>query len=272
MPWFRVIQHLLPHSTAWSVTAEKKLRNFARALAEAPATFRTFVDEVWEEVLPEYTTHLNEWEREFGIFVAASETEDDRRTHIDAAWKAQGGQDPTYIEDLLHDAGFTDLYVHECWSTVGPPTWAARDPRNYTEQPAVGTVQCCADLTLGDYKQPQCSSGFDTDGGETDGDPITQWQCDNLLTNEPGYLVNKDLTRRAPPPVPDDEDTWPYFIYISGEALEVVHDDDPLIPSYRRAELERLLLKVCPTQHWIVLKVAFINEGVFDASFGESFE
>jgi len=272
MPWFRVIQHLLPHSTAWSVTAEKKLRNFALALAEAPATFKTFVDEVWEEVFPEYTTHLSEWEREGGIFVNAADSDATRREKIDAWWKADGGQSPTDIEDVLHDSGFTELFVHECWSTVGPPTWVARDPGDYTEIPAIGTVQCSA-CDWGSYEQPQCSSGFDTSGGVDDGDPITQWQCDDLVANDPGYLVNSNLTRRAPPAPPDDSTKWPYFIYVSGEVLSTDVNDWPIIINTRRAEIERLLLKHCPTQHWIVLAVRWIAPvDIFSDDFDDSFE
>lgn len=247
MLFFRIFQHLLPQGAAWVTTITKTLRRFFLGLSEQPTETRTFLDKVYLDLFPETARSkddadpneasgaLEEWERQFGIEPNADEAT--RRLALAAEWRATGGQSPGYIQGVLHTAGFTNLFVFDFWLS-GPP-YVARDPRDYTNQPLVGIYQCTGD---GEPSQPQCS------------DLASQPQCNGWLSNETYYLVNKDLTRRAPPPIPDDEDKWPYFFYVGPEAgpeeLSVV---DPA----RRAELERLLLKIRPTHLWIVLRADF---------------
>src|SRR5690349_24823396 len=100
MLFFRVFQHLLPRSEAWKVTIQKTLRRFFEGLAEGtPASFRTFVDQVYEDVFPETTRELAAWEKQFGLEPNASEAA--RRLALAAEWAATGGQSPAYIEGVL---------------------------------------------------------------------------------------------------------------------------------------------------------------------------
>jgi hypothetical protein len=80
--------------------------------------------------------------------------------------------------------------------------------------------------------------------------------CDSTLTNDPHYLVNLDLTRRAPPPVPDDPSYWPYFLYFGGANFP----DLAPVPASRVAELKELLLRISPAQQWIVLRIDAVDE------------
>lgn len=239
MLFFTQLQHLLPRATAWAVTVEKTLRKFLEGLTGLPSDIRDFVDQVHADRMPTTTRELAEWERQFGL--TAGEDEDTRRMALAAAWAAQGGQSPRYIQDTLQSAGF-DLYVHEWWEPGSAPP-VARDPRDYTSQPLIGIYQASA---LPD--QPQCSALPD------------QPQCNRFLANETGYLVNKNLTDVAPPPVPDDSTKWPYFLYVGGAVFPEV----ALVLESRRAELERLLLKYCPTQNWIVTLVEYSASVVDD--------
>jgi hypothetical protein len=128
-------------------------------------------------------------------------------------------------------AGF-DVYLHEWWEPNSDPR-VVRDPRNYTLIPLVGTVQCGEPLA-------QC------------GEPYQE--CNRFLVNDPGYLVNRDLTRRAPPPVPSDAYSWRYFLYWGG----AVFGTKANVPAARRDEFERLLLKLCPAQQWLVTYVDYV--------------
>lgn len=247
--FFRQLQHLLPDARAWRVVKEKTLKKFLEGLAQKPADVRSFADSVHAELFPETTTHLAEWESQFGMFAAA--TDADRRTNLAAEWAATGGQSPRYIEDTLQAAGF-DVYVHEWWSS-GPSPYVARDPRLYTTQPLIGTFQCSAHSN-----QPECQTAG----------TYRQPQCDALLANDPGYLLNETLTREAPPPVPDDPATWPYFLYFGGATF----GDLAYVPNARRMEFLRLVLKLVPTQNWKVIVVDYTTEGVFDDSFDSTFE
>lgn len=231
MSFLRTFKHLLPSGAAWRLTIKKTLRRFFEGLAAgAPELARAFIDGVYDDLFPRTTRELAKWETQFGL--PGGTDEQARRDAVDASWKARGGQSPKYLQDIVQAAGF-DLYIHEWWSS-GPP-YVARDPRLYTRQPLIGSVQCGEPLA-------QC--------GERTA------QCNAFLANDPGYIVNLDFTRRPPPRVPDDPDTWPYFLYWGGATFP----DPAYVPANRRAELERLLLKLCPTQQWLVLLVVYFGD------------
>jgi len=227
--FLRVYQHLLPNAKAWRITTAKTLRSFFEGLAGAPEDARTFLDAVYGDIFPATTRELAAWEEQFGI--DANPVEATRRLNLAAEWAAGGGQSPGYIQDVLHTAGFTNVYIHEWWES-GPP-YVARDPRDYTTVPNLGTVQCGEAIAV-------C--------GET------QAQCNAFLANEPGYFDNLDLTPRAPPLITDDADTWRFFLYFAGETFPTAAE----VPATRRAEFERLLLKLCPNQQWIVTIVDYV--------------
>lgn len=234
---FRLIQHLLPRALAWSTTAQKRLRQYLEGLASLPSDARTFVDLVYLDLLPATSRELATWEKQFALSPGGSEAE--RRAKLAATWAIQGRQSPDYIQRTLQAAGF-DVYVHEWWES-GPP-YVARDPRDHTTQPLIGLYQC-------ESTSPwEC---FDSGPG----DPLGP-HCDNTLANDPGYLVNLDLTRRSPPPVPSDPSTWPYFLYIGGETFP----DLALVLASRVAELKELLLRIVPAQQWIVLLIDPVDE------------
>lgn len=252
--FFRVYQHLLPDGAAWRLTVTRTLRRFFEGLSDWPADARSYIDGVWANAFPGSTTELAEYEAQFGLIAPA--TTEARRLQLAASWMAQGGQSPAYLQDTVQAAGF-DLYLHEWWdpnATVVPQTQCGeplaqcdepaalcmfksalpiRNPRDYTNDPLLGTVQCGEDLS-------QC------------GEPAAL--CDNFLVNEPGYIVNLNLTRRPPPNVPTDPARWPYFMYWGAETFP----DRAEVPADRRAELERLVKKICPTQQWLVMLVDYV--------------
>jgi hypothetical protein len=235
----RLFQHLLPRALAWRTTVGTNLRRFFEGLSGLPLDIRTFIDLVYLDLLPSTTRELAAWERQFALPAGGSDAF--RRLKIATAWSTQGRQSPDYIQRTIHAAGFTALYLHEWWES-GPP-YVARDPRDYTVQPLIGEYQC------EDEGDPwQC---FDAGPGDQLGP-----HCDDSLENEPGYLVNLDLTRRAPPPVPSDPAYWPYFLYFGGETF----GDLAPVDSSRIAELKALLLRISPAQQWLVLMIEGVDE------------
>jgi hypothetical protein len=271
--FLRIYTHLLPTGAAWRLGFQKQLTKFFNGLTGFPSDARAYADLVFLDAFPSTTRQVPLWRSQFGIEPGANDAAD--RLQLDTAWKSQGGQDPDYLQSILQGAGFP-LYMHEWW-TDDPPFKQpccgdsrakcgdskalassrsykrfVRDPRNYTLQPATGTVQCSAFPD-----QPQCSSFGD------------QPQSNAFLSNEPGYLVNLDLTRSAPPAIPDDTAqsapdakafdwvpaTWPYFFYVGGATFP----NRVSIPASRRAELERLVLKLRPSQQWVVMLVDYVN-------------
>jgi hypothetical protein len=253
----RLIQHLLPRALAWKTTtptgeraAAKRLRQYLEGLGGFFGQVVAFADLVYLDLLPRSTRELAAWEKQFGLGSGGSIA--DRRAKLAGAWGLQGGQSPDYLQSTLHAAGFTTVYVHEWWAS-GPP-YVARDPRAHVRQPLLGVYQCEA------VSAWEC---FAPDPGE----PLAP-HCDETLANDPGYLVNLDLTRRAPPPVPDDPSRWPYFLYLASETFP----DLAPVPSSRVAELKELILQIAPAQQWIVLLVEPVDEleGFGSSAFGSA--
>jgi hypothetical protein len=230
---FTTFQHLLPRALAWRTTIATSLRRYVTGLAAFAGDVRTFIDLAYLDLFPPSTRELPAWETEFAL--AGTGDEATRRLRLAAAWAAQGGQSPEYIQSVIQAAGFTEVFIYEWWGS-GPP-FLARDPRNYTTRPLLGVYQCEASSPW------QC---FNPGPGQ----PLAP-HCDDHLANEPGYIVNLDLTRRAPPLVPDDPAFWPYFLYFAGEVFPELAPVD----AARVDELKELLLRLCPAQQWIVLMI-----------------
>lgn len=229
------------------------LRKFFVGLTGGFSDVRDAVDAVWAEIDPATTTSQTEWQSQFGIFWDGTDSAATKQADLETAWSARGGQSTDYLETLLQDAGF-DVYVHDPWVSGSPPPFEPRDPSFYTAQPIIGPAVCCG-ASAGQY----CC--FDGEGQTCAGD---------FLQNNVGYLVNDDKGGKAPPPIPDDPDVWPFLIYIGPSVLNP--SAPAQVPNSRRAEFERLLLKYRPAHCWIVINVDFVTDGVFDGSFDATFE
>jgi hypothetical protein len=238
LSFLSLYQHLLPRGLAWRTTVETTLRKFFVGLSGLPTDIRTFVDLVYLDLLPPTTRELTSWEKQFALNPGGSEAA--RREKIATAWSTQGRQSPDYIQRTLHAAGFTTVFIHEWWQS-GPP-YVAHDPRDYTTQPLIGIYQCEGSTPW------ECFAAGASQ-------PLAP-HCDDSLINDPGYLVNLDLTRRAPPPVSDDPSRWPYFLYFAGETFP----DLAPVPASRIAELKELLLRISPAQQWLVLLIEAVDE------------
>ena len=126
-----VEQLLLPRARAFFFwQSGSQLRQFFEGLAGLPADARAFVDLVWSDTQPADTRELTGWEEQFAL-VESGLTEADRRTRLDAAWSATGGQSPRYLQDVVQANGFS-VFVHEWWDIPvigGDPT--PRNPNTY---------------------------------------------------------------------------------------------------------------------------------------------
>jgi len=78
----------------------------------------------------------------------------------------------------------------------------------------------------------------------------------NVFFGEPGFVLGENTggTRFVPKvyTIPDDPDTWPFFVYIGSQIFGVQAD----VPAVRRIEFERMILKYFPEHLWVML---FIN-------------
>jgi len=270
--FLRQIEHLLPRAHAWRMPFAGELRKLFRGLVGAPSDLRDYCDGIHTQLDPQLTTELPTWQKQFGLFPTG--TESDQRNALASAWQQQGGQSPNYLQSVVRAAGF-DVYIHEWPQDVaslsqiecGEPLAACGEPRAecadrginrfvhnpllYTDQPLSGTVQC--------GNPPGTAGVIPAECGEPDA------MCNGFLANSASvrYLVNKDLSQNAPPSIPTNSDSWHYFLYWGGPTLD---DDNPSlstnwasIPAARKVEFERLILKLCPMQQWLVTVVNYTS-------------
>lgn len=234
-----IFKHLLPQSRAWKLTHPSNLRNFFECLApdtvEKP---RDFADGVFGDIFPSTTRHLVEWERQFGLPLAPSLNETQRRERLAAKWRDVGGQSPKLIQDTLRDSGF-DVYVHDWWEPgTEPPVGVlmqatARNPLtviNTTYSTVIPMVDCGEELAACGEEWAECGNYSSVVGF---GYPlVNKFIYDS---DEVGYTV------------PSDPAKWPFFMYVGGRNFGDVAE----IPASRRYEFEELLLRIRPAQLWI---------------------
>jgi len=279
----RVYQRLLPRARAFFFwQSGSQLRQFFEGLAGLPTDARAFVDLVWGDTQPADTRELSEWEEQFAL-PASGLSEADRRTRLDAEWKAVGGQSPRYLQDILQANGF-NVFVHEWWELPvigGDPT--PRDPRVYlsdSDGPALAVL--CG--------EPEALCGED---GSATSPPIVAPVVCGQTTDPVGYvLVNKirtsltiasgcgdddyECSDRGPTEdsvenfafcgqpvsitvgtrqyeIPDDPDPWRHFLYWGAESFP----DQAAVDGLRRDEFEDLLLKLNPGQQWLGILVDY---------------
>ena len=260
--FFRMYQHLLPRARAWSLTIKKQLREFFEGLVPFQADFKLFIDQIYEDVDPELTRELEKWEKQFQL--SGSGTDVERRQSLDAAWKAEGGQSPGYLQELLQKAGF-DVYVHDWWYYVGLTRYT-KNPNDYVGGGFPLSVFGEPNMFFGEseayfgerfpgggkllvnkgpgvsYFKPTEYTGF----GESKayfGEPQAVFGETNGIRFEPKVYE-----------IPSDPDYWPEFVYVGAETFPFFAD----VPAVRQTEFERMILKYFPANKWVILLINYI--------------
>lgn len=269
---FKQFKHLLPNSKAFNLTPAKNLRYFFEGIGNALNAPRIFLDLIWDDIFPSKTRQLNEWETQFAL-PSTFLTEDQRRTRLDAVWKAIGGQSPRYIQDTLQNAGF-NVYVHEWWDPIPQRPLGGSVRNDYTPTPRNPI------LYLDDGQTTSPFLMFDGGSDAQDGDTLSYDGATNVPVGYP--LVNKviapaisticdgnaDMQDGAQLAqdggnytfyaqrqyiLPTDSEKWHYFLYIGGKTFPT----QAQIPNARREEFEELCLKIRPLEQWLGILVEY---------------
>lgn len=267
--FFDILRHLLPNARAWRLTVLSTLRKYLTGLMNGfGPDVKAFYDGLWEDLFPATTRSVPAWEAQFGLANTLTDMAD-RRSRLDAAWKATGGQDPQYLQDTLQNAGF-DVYVHEWWvpgtepalNTIAAAT--ARDPNTYLGdgEASVQFLSCdgASDMQDGD---PVAQDGASTGPSgyalvnklsellvATIGDGSDQMYDGGISAMDGGRLLSYSEKQYA---IPSDPTVFPYFIYIGG----AIFPDKAIVSMSRKNEFEQLCLKICPAQLWIGILVQY---------------
>lgn len=117
------------------------------------------------------------------------------------------------------------------------------DPRTLVADAGAGHTQCGE---TGDSVFAVAECGEQPPNQDTELSAV----CDFTPVGDQGYWVNSNGTDwQGQPLIPDDENKWPFFMYLSaarGFPLTVLD-----VEIDRKPELRELALRLCPTQHWI---------------------
>lgn len=259
-----IFKHVLPQARAWSLTIDKRLREFFEGLSGTGDDLKIFLDDIWLDLFPLTTRELDLWDKQFGLADTGLTTQQ-RRDRLDAAWKAVGAQDPRYIEDTLQASGF-NVFVHEWWvpgSEAAVGVKACATPQNpllflrRSTGPIIYLVACGELLSECGETIAEAGNSAEPTGyplvnkvftSEKDllilcGEVVSA--CGEVDAECGNFLIFKEVQREYI--IPEDTAKWPYFLYISGPDFGELAQVD----NKRRDEFEDLLLKICPTQQWI---------------------
>lgn len=271
MLFLRIFKHLLPDAKAWRITVDKRLRQFFSGLTGIGDDVKTFFDLIFSDIDPQQTRQLELWENQFAL-PNTNIIESERRSRLDAAWKATGGQSPRYIQDTLQNAGF-DVYVYEWWvpgSEAAVNVKACATPRdpNSVLNVSAGTIVY---LTECGEPNAECGEAFMEAGNFvtqfgyllvnklfiTTRDFITLCGEPFMECGEPQAECGDFLTYINIPivyPIPTDPACWPYIVYIGGSTFGA----PAVINENRRDEFEDLCLKIVPAQQWIGIIAEYV--------------
>lgn len=256
---FTTFKHLFSRSQAWRLVASP-IKEYIKGFSYFPGDLRDFIDNIWLDIFPDTTRELGKWENQFGI--GQTGTTQERLDNLKGRWQAQGGQGFDYLQDLIHDSGYPQVFLHEWWFidgseviTINPNILngvyeiycLAPDSDCGATEAECGILLSTTDLVMLVNKGPELSSfdygiyclAPDSDCGSTDA------ECGVLtgLTFVPiEYMI------------PQDPVQWRYIIYVGAETFGEVAE----VPAELRGEFERLLLGKMPYQQWMGLLINYV--------------
>lgn len=256
---FNTLKHLFSRSQAWRLVASP-IKEYIKGYSYFPVTIRDFIDNIWNDIFPSKTMELEKWEQQFNLQPEGATQE--RIDNLIGRWRAQGGQGLDYLQDLIHDSGYPQVFLHEWWIPGSDPV-EARNPNQYLGD--VYSVYCLA-------PDSDCGSAFADCGGPS-------VEAKNMLVNKGPEVLSVGFATYCLSPdsdcgsseaecgviigtgfipliysIPQDEIQWRYIIYVGAEIFSEYAE----VPAELQDEFERLLLGKLPYQQWIGPMINYI--------------
>lgn len=252
---------LLPSGAAWNPEVNEGLDKLINGRANNIQTPLDFLQGLAYIRSPLLTPYLDDLEREYGIKPNPSISELQRRLNLASQKAATGGQSPQYLQNRLHDAGFTNLYVHENRPPVDPNLFLSSDYLCVAsnEDAVAGNENAVAGQTGGEllvngplFEQVlgyiMCAGNENAVAGN-----------ENAVANRFDIVNFIDIIYQ----IPTDPALWGYFFFVGGEATRDLNGsltsiDKSNVDALREQELKRLILKYKPVHTWAGLQINFI--------------
>lgn len=211
--WKEFLFSLLPRSPLFSFVKDRFFTALVTALGSVPKEAHYYNGQNITDIFPETTTRADDWSRQFNFAKTLTASQ------LSARFKDSGGCSPNYLQNALHEAGLTSLYVHEWWVPGSDPV-AARNPIPYINNYQPNNLLVNPITSIYD-DIPQCGDYIQC------GDPDQCGDSEGLKFEEKIYAH------------PDISDEYPYYFYVCGQTFGdyVTLSDDEL------SEAKRLIYK-----------------------------
>ncbi|MCK5218425.1 hypothetical protein KAR10_02810 [bacterium] len=227
------IKLLLPDGSIWNIEEDGDLDLFLLGIDDSHDTDMSALEALADTRNPLKTPLLEDLEKEFGLQLNSSLTDDERRDRL-LGEKTDNNSTATdeWLQDALRKRGFDDIFVHP----NNPPV----DPRIFLNN--VGGIYCDGDTAFCDHEEAVCSGEFEFGELVVNGLP---------LSDRPEFYE-----------VPDKSGYWGSIFFVGGAAVRDSVTDALLsidvveVDASRRKELRKEILKYKPIFSWAGL-IAF---------------
>lgn len=183
-----VLRTLFPKGPVWAFKVFGHADQLIETIGDAKETIRTYLKSLTHVRAPDLTPILSDLEREYGVVPVGSLTEAERRNILAGYVYAKVGNGKDDLEDRLHAAGFTNLFVHHNDPIVNPSYYAG----------GLWSAVCAHEDTICGNQEAYCGQlGV---GGY-------------VLANGPTYEAGGTLHDFE---IPAASETWPMVFFVGG--------------------------------------------------------
>jgi len=253
---------LLPLGDAWKLKDDGDLDKVLQASAENHQEVKDFLQQLQDLRNPLLSLIFEDLEKEFGIAKNEGLTETERRAYLKVKMFSRGGTGTNPdLQTALDDAGF-DLLVHDNDPAVDPAIFL-----DESFQMVAGGGNAFAGRA--DAFAARVGGEIITNGDLFNQQPSFASQADGAATFAgnsqavAGFFVDSGRERIIQP-IPVDPEQFPLVFFVGGPATrdpitgELLEIELAEIPTNRRIELIKIILKIKPLHTFAGLVIAFI--------------
>jgi hypothetical protein len=259
--YFNLFKYLFPKSKNFNLFIQKNITKFVEGLTAIPDDFRSYIDNIYFDLLPDTTRSIELWESQFGI-TGKKNGLTSRRLAVANRWSMKGGQSAKYLETSLRNAGF-DVYVHENNPPVDPATFLIGDfimvargdnayagrSDAYAGKTTEGSLLVNGFISVAtDERLYLANAGNGTYAGNQ---TAVAAYFTNFFIQDKQYIV------------PTNPDEFPFVFFIGGLATrngnnELISIAKAEVEESRKDEFLKMILTIKPAQSWAGLIIEYV--------------